>query len=55
MYLATSGSDLLTRLQTVRVVSVLWLLLTVVGAWLLAGEVRADGGGCSWWPARWPA
>lgn len=39
VYLATSGSDLLTRLQTVRVVSVLWLLLTVVGAWLLAGEV----------------
>lgn len=38
-YLVASGSDFFGRLSAVRMVSVLWLLLTVVAAWLLAGEL----------------
>lgn len=38
-YLATSGSDFFAQLTAMRIVSVLWLLLTVVAAWLLAGEL----------------
>jgi hypothetical protein len=38
-YLAGSGGDFFTRLALVRLVSLLWLLGAVVGAWLLAGEV----------------
>ncbi|MBF6621110.1 MAG: DUF2142 domain-containing protein [Patulibacter sp.] len=38
-YLATSGSDLFGRLTAMRLVSVLWLLGTVIAAWLLAGEL----------------
>jgi 4-amino-4-deoxy-L-arabinose transferase-like glycosyltransferase len=37
--LAGSGSDVLTRLYVMRLFSVLWLLVTTVGAWLLAGEM----------------
>lgn len=38
-YLATADSDLLGRLTAMRMVSVLWLLGTVIAAWLLAGEL----------------
>jgi 4-amino-4-deoxy-L-arabinose transferase-like glycosyltransferase len=38
-YLAVHGSDLFARLLAMRIVSALWLGLTVLGAWLLAGEV----------------
>ncbi|MDA0185154.1 DUF2142 domain-containing protein [Solirubrobacter phytolaccae] len=38
-YLATKGSDLFTRLLAMRLVSALWLAVTILGAWLLAGEV----------------
>jgi 4-amino-4-deoxy-L-arabinose transferase-like glycosyltransferase len=40
-YLLGEGGDLATRLQLARLASVLWLLITVVGVWLLAGEVFA--------------
>jgi 4-amino-4-deoxy-L-arabinose transferase-like glycosyltransferase len=35
------GGDLFTRLELMRLASVLWMLVTVVGVWLLAGEVLA--------------
>ncbi len=38
-YLAASGGDFFTRVTAVRLVSLLWLLGAVVGAWLLAGEL----------------
>ncbi len=38
-YLAASDSDLFGRLTAMRLISVLWLLGTVVAAWLLAGEL----------------
>lgn len=38
-YAAFSGGDFFSRVTATRIVSVLWLLLTVAGAWLLAGEV----------------
>lgn len=38
-YLAFSGGDMFARVSAARVLSVLWLLVTVVGAWLLAGEI----------------
>jgi 4-amino-4-deoxy-L-arabinose transferase-like glycosyltransferase len=38
-YELASGSDVLTRLYVMRLFSVLWLLVTTVGAWLLAGEL----------------
>lgn len=38
-YLLGSGGDFFTRLTLMRLVSLLWLLATVVGAWLLAGEL----------------
>lgn len=38
-YLATSDSDLFGRLTAMRLVSVLWLLGSVIAAWLLAGEL----------------
>jgi len=38
-YLVASGGDLFDRLLAMRVVSMLWLALTVAAAWLLAGEV----------------
>lgn len=38
-YLLGSGGDFFTRLTLVRLVSLLWLLGAVVGAWLLAGEI----------------
>jgi len=38
-YLATSGSDLFGQLTAMRLISVLWLLGTVIAAWLLAGEL----------------
>jgi 4-amino-4-deoxy-L-arabinose transferase-like glycosyltransferase len=40
-YLVTSGSDLFGRLLAMRLVSVLWLLVTVAAVWALAGEVFA--------------
>ena len=40
-YLLGKGTDLFGRLELVRLASVLWLLVTVAGAWLLAGEVFA--------------
>lgn len=36
---AASGGDFFARLTAMRLASVLWLLVTVVGAWLLAGEL----------------
>ena len=42
-YRAASGGNLFARLSAMRVLSALWLLLTVAAAWLLAGEVfRGD-------------
>jgi 4-amino-4-deoxy-L-arabinose transferase-like glycosyltransferase len=38
-YLAGKGGDIFTRLWLVRAMSVLFALLTVTGAWLLAGEL----------------
>lgn len=38
-YLLGSGGDLFTRLTLMRLVSLAWLLLAVVGGWLLAGEL----------------
>ena len=38
-YAATSGADYFARLTAMRVAAVLWLLVTTLGAWLLAGEV----------------
>lgn len=38
-YAAAAGGDLFARVTLVRLASVLWLLVTVLGAWLLAGEV----------------
>jgi 4-amino-4-deoxy-L-arabinose transferase-like glycosyltransferase len=38
-YLAAHGADLFARLLAMRIVSALWLGITVLGAWLLAGEV----------------
>lgn len=40
-YRLAEGGDLFTRLTIARLASVLWMLLTVVGVWLLAGEVFA--------------
>jgi Predicted membrane protein (DUF2142) len=40
-YRLAEGGDLFTRLTVARLGSVLWMLLTVVGVWLLAGEVFA--------------
>jgi 4-amino-4-deoxy-L-arabinose transferase-like glycosyltransferase len=37
--LAGSSSDIFTRLYVMRLFSVFWLLVTTVGAWLLAGEM----------------
>lgn len=38
-YTVASGGDLFTRLTVTRIVSGLWLLVTVAGAWLLVGEL----------------
>ncbi|HEU4703584.1 MAG TPA: DUF2142 domain-containing protein [Conexibacter sp.] len=38
-YALASGGDLFARVTLTRLASVLWLLATVLGAWLLAGEV----------------
>lgn len=38
-YLATSGTGIFTRLEALRLTSLLWLLGTIAGAWLLAGEI----------------
>jgi hypothetical protein len=38
-YYAASGGSIFDRLLALRLVSVLWLLATVVGVWLLAGEL----------------
>ena len=38
-YAVASDGDLFGRVTLVRLASVLWLLVTVAGAWLLAGEV----------------
>lgn len=38
-YDLAGGSDVVTHLYAARMFSVLWLLMTVVGVWLLAGEV----------------
>lgn len=38
-YLATSDSDVFTRLQALRIMSLLWLLVAVAATWLLAGEI----------------
>jgi 4-amino-4-deoxy-L-arabinose transferase-like glycosyltransferase len=40
-YRLAEGGDLFTRLTVTRLASVLWMLLTVAGVWLLAGEVFA--------------
>jgi len=40
-YRIAEGGDLFARLTIARLASVLWLLLTVAGVWLLAGEVFA--------------
>src|SRR3954451_11812074 len=37
-YRLGEGGDLFSRLELARLASVLWMLLTVVGVWLLAGE-----------------
>lgn len=34
-----SGGDFFSRVTAMRIASMLWLLVTVVGAWLLAGEL----------------
>lgn len=38
-YLLGRGGDIFTRLWLTRLMSVLWILVTVAGAWLLAGEL----------------
>ena len=38
-YVATSNAGIFTRLEALRIVSLLWLLGTIAGAWLLAGEI----------------
>lgn len=38
-YALASGGDFFARVTLARMASVLWLLVTVAGAWLLAGEV----------------
>ncbi|WP_028057997.1 DUF2142 domain-containing protein [Candidatus Solirubrobacter pratensis] len=38
-YRATSSGNLFSRLTAMRMLSVLWLLVTVAAAWLLAGEI----------------
>jgi 4-amino-4-deoxy-L-arabinose transferase-like glycosyltransferase len=38
-YFAASGGDLFDRLLAMRLVSMLWLLVTVTAVWLLAGEI----------------
>jgi 4-amino-4-deoxy-L-arabinose transferase-like glycosyltransferase len=38
-YLAAKSAGTFTRLSVVRITSGLWLLVTVTGAWLLAGEL----------------
>jgi 4-amino-4-deoxy-L-arabinose transferase-like glycosyltransferase len=40
-YRLGEGGDLFTRLELTRLASVLWMLVTVVGVWLLAGELLA--------------
>jgi len=40
-YVAAPSDDLFARLTFMRLGSVLWLLVTVAGAWLLAGELFA--------------
>jgi 4-amino-4-deoxy-L-arabinose transferase-like glycosyltransferase len=39
VYLATGSSDLFGRLLAMRIVSLLWLIVTVSAVWALAGEV----------------
>ncbi|MCW2951652.1 MAG: hypothetical protein JWQ48_822 [Conexibacter sp.] len=38
-YAIASGGSFFARLTSMRIAAVLWLLVTVAGAWLLAGEV----------------
>ncbi|WP_272474716.1 DUF2142 domain-containing protein [Baekduia alba] len=38
-YLVGKGGDIFTRLELTRIMSVLWVLVTAAGAWLLAGEL----------------
>jgi 4-amino-4-deoxy-L-arabinose transferase-like glycosyltransferase len=38
-YAVFSGGDFFSRVTAMRIASVLWLLATVAGAWLLAGEL----------------
>lgn len=38
-YEVAQSGDVLTRLYVMRLLSVVWLLVTAVGAWLLAGEL----------------
>jgi hypothetical protein len=38
-YLLARGGDIFLRLELLRLVSVLWLLVTTICAWLLAGEI----------------
>lgn len=38
-YAVASGGDFFARLTAMRLAAVLWLLVTVLGTWLLAGEV----------------
>lgn len=38
-YRLAGSADILTRVYVMRLFSVLWLLATTVGAWLLAGEI----------------
>jgi 4-amino-4-deoxy-L-arabinose transferase-like glycosyltransferase len=38
-YLVGKGGDIFTRLELTRIMSVLWILATATGAWLLAGEL----------------
>jgi 4-amino-4-deoxy-L-arabinose transferase-like glycosyltransferase len=38
-YKATGKADVLTRMYAMRLLSLLWLLVTTTAAWLLAGEV----------------
>src|SRR3954465_1259541 len=38
-YELASSTDVLTRMYVMRLFSALWLLVTTVGAWLLAGEL----------------
>lgn len=40
-YRVGSGGDFFTRLELARLASALWILVTVTGVWLLAGEVFA--------------